>query len=293
MLGSSSVRTPADKPDKAASFRLRRQNRGNGAARIAVMRPNAAYSTRKFADGARGPLPTMARMNSIRPVALICLSALLAAVPAVANDRQDLGALQRLVDSYARKEAAGLPGTASVTVAPLDNRLSLPHCPAPEAFMPPGGRLWGRSAVGIRCAAPVAWTVYASVSVEVSAEYVVTARPLGQGETVNMQDLTTMRGDLARLPAGIVVDPLHAVGKQLAMSLGAGQPLRRDMLRQPLVVAQGQGVKLVSEGPGFRVTTEGRALGSAADGQTVQVRGPSGQTISGIARSGGVVEVRY
>ena len=221
------------------------------------------------------------------------MAAVLAVSPAIANDRHDLGQLQRVVEAYARREAAGLPGTASVVVAPLDTRLSLPHCPAPEAFMPPGGRLWGKSAVGVRCMAPVAWTVYASVTVEVSAEYVVTARPMGQGETVNMQDLTTMRGDLARLPAGIVVDPLHAVGKQLAMSLGAGQPLRRDMLRLPQVIAQGQGVKLVSEGPGFRVSTEGRALGNAADGQTVQVRGPSGQTISGIARSGGIVEVRH
>jgi len=221
------------------------------------------------------------------------MAAVLAVAPAIANDRHDLGQLQRVVEAYARKEAAGLPGTASVVVAPLDTRLSLPHCPAPEAFMPPGGRLWGKSAVGVRCMAPVAWTVYASVTVEVSAEYVVTARPMGQGETVNMQDLTTMRGDLARLPAGIVVDPLHAVGKQLAMSLGAGQPLRRDMLRLPQVIAQGQGVKLVSEGPGFRVSTEGRALGNAADGQTVQVRGPSGQTISGVARAGGIVEVRY
>jgi flagella basal body P-ring formation protein FlgA len=52
-------------------------------------------------------------------------------------------------------------------------------------------------------------------------------------------------------------------------------------------------VKLVSEGPGFRVSAEGRALGNAADGQLVQVRAPSGQTVSGIARSGGIVEVRY
>jgi flagella basal body P-ring formation protein FlgA len=147
--------------------------------------------------------------------------------------------------------------------------------------------------VGLRCHAPVAWTIYASVNVEVNAEYVVTARPLGHGETVSVHDLTTMRGDLARLPAGVVVDPQHAVGRQLAMSLGAGQPLRRDMLRQPHVVTQGQGVKLVSQGPGFQVSAEGRALANAADGQTVLVRGPSGQTISGIARSGGIVEVRY
>jgi flagella basal body P-ring formation protein FlgA len=147
--------------------------------------------------------------------------------------------------------------------------------------------------VGLRCLAPVAWTVYASANVEVNAEYVVTARPLGQGETVSAQDLATMRGDLARLPAGVVIDPQQAVGRQLAMSLGAGQPLRRDMLRQPNVISQGQGVKLVTQGPGFQVSAEGRALGNAADGQTVLVRGASGQTVSGIARSGGIVEVRY
>ncbi|MGH8637805.1 MAG: flagellar basal body P-ring formation chaperone FlgA [Burkholderiales bacterium] len=237
-------------------------------------------------------------MNPIRFVQLSSIAATLAtalvvATPALANEHQDLGQLQRVVESYVRKEAAGLPGDLSIRVAPLDSRLSLPHCPSPQAFMPPGGRLWGRSAVGIRCLAPVAWTIYASVTVVVSAEYVVTARPMGQGETVSAQDLATMRGDLARLPAGIVVDPQHAVGKQLAMSLGAGQPLRRDMLRQPNVIAQGQGVKLVSEGPGFQVSTEGRALGNAADGQLVQVRASSGQTISGVARSGGIVEVRY
>jgi flagella basal body P-ring formation protein FlgA len=147
--------------------------------------------------------------------------------------------------------------------------------------------------VGLRCLGPVAWTVYASVSIEVNAEYLVTARPLGQGETLRVQDLATMRGDLARLPAGVVVDPQQALGRQLSLSLGAGQPLRRDMLREPNVVAQGQGVKLVTQGPGFQVSAEGRALANAADGQTVLVRGPSGATVTGVARAGGIVEVRY
>jgi len=69
--------------------------------------------------------------------------------------------------------------------------------------------------------------------------------------------------------------------------------VRRDMLRAPNVVAQGQGVRVVSEGPGFRVSTDGRALANAAEGQIVQVRAASGQTVSGIARAGGIVEVRY
>jgi flagella basal body P-ring formation protein FlgA len=159
--------------------------------------------------------------------------------------------------------------------------------------MAPGGKLWGKSAVGVRCTAPTAWSVYAAVQVEVNGEYVVSARSLAQGETLSAQDLSVMRGDLARLPAGTIIDPVHAIGKQLSLSLAAGQPVRKDMLRAPLVVTQGQGVRLQTQGPGFQVSSEGRALGNAADGQSVQVRSASGQTISGIARAGGIVEVRY
>ncbi len=209
------------------------------------------------------------------------------------NARQDLGQIVRVVENFVRNESAGLPGQVSFSVTALDSRLSLPACPAPEAFLPAGSRLWGRSTVGVRCVSGTSWTVYTSVQVEISGEYVVTARPIARGESVTLQDLASMRGDLAKLPTGIVVDAMQAVGKQLSISMGAGQPVRHDMLKSPNVVVQGQGVKLVSEGPGFRVSTEGQALANAADGQSVQVRSPSGQTVSGIARPGGVVLVRY
>lgn len=225
--------------------------------------------------------------------AILLLALSLLPTNAAATGRQDLTQLQRVVEAYVRQESAGLPGKVSFQVTAFDTRLALPHCPTPEAFMPPGGRLWGKSAVGVRCLAPMAWTVYAAVQVEVNGEYVVTARSIAQGEAVNPQDLVTMRGDLARLPAGVVIEPEHAIGKQLGLSVGAGQPLRRDMLRLPNVVAQGQGVRLVTQGPGFQVSAEGRALGNAAEGQRVQVRAPSGQTVSGVARAGGIVEVRY
>lgn len=226
--------------------------------------------------------------------AALTLTALASPLHAAALDgRQDLAQLQRVVENYVRTETVGLPGKVSFAVSAFDARLALPPCPSPTAFLPAGARLWGKSTVGVRCAAGASWTVYASVQIEIDAEYVVTARPVAQGESVGLQDLAVMRGDLARLPAGIVIDPAHAVGKQFAMGVGAGQPVRQDMLRAPNVVVQGQGVRLVSEGSGFRVSTEGRALANAAEGQLVQVRAPSGQTVSGVARAGGVVEIRF
>jgi flagella basal body P-ring formation protein FlgA len=41
------------------------------------------------------------------------------------------------------------------------------------------------------------------------------------------------------------------------------------------------------------VSSEGKALNNATDGQIAQVRTSSGQTVSGIARTGGIVEVLY
>lgn len=61
----------------------------------------------------------------------------------------------------------------------------------------------------------------------------------------------------------------------------------------PLVVQQGQTVKIMSRGSGFSVTSEGRAMNNAAEGQIAQARLANGQTVSGIARPGGIIEIGH
>src|SRR5262249_2829685 len=144
----------------------------------------------------------------------------------------------------------------------------------------PGARPFGRSSVGVRCNGPAIWSIYVPVTIQVLADYVVSARPLAQGTIVATSDLTTHRGDLAQLPAGIVTSPEAAVGRKLSVGIAAGQPLREDILRMPLVVQQGQAVAVISRGRGFQVAADGRALTNGHDGQVVQVRMSSGQVIS-------------
>ena len=100
-------------------------------------------------------------------------------------------------------------------------------------------------------------------------------------------------GNLSTLPTNILTDQAQAIGKTVKNSFAAGLPLRSDLLIAPWAVQQGQSVKTVSNGPGFSVSSEGKALNNAVDGQVVQVRTASGQTVSGIARMGGVVEVTH
>ena len=201
--------------------------------------------------------------------------------------------LSEALDQYLRIQTQGLPGKVSYSVGQLDQHAQLAPCSAFEPFLPPGGRLWGRATVGIRCLGPNRWTVYVPVQIRVTGSYLVTARHLTPGQIVSPADVLAQSGDLGALPASVLTDQTQAIGKKVRNGIAAGQPLRSDLLTAAWAVQQGQSVKLLSSGAGFTISNEGKALNNAADGQIAQVRTTSGQVVSGVARSGGVVEVTY
>ncbi|ATQ78898.1 flagellar biosynthesis protein FlgA [Massilia violaceinigra] len=214
-----------------------------------------------------------------------------AATPALAL--QDPAALKRVAEAFLQAQSAALAGEVTVTVGPINQRMSLASCPAPQAFQQPGARTWGKTTVGVRCTAPVAWKVYIQAQVSVVTDYVATAVPLAQGQTIEQSQLVLLRGDISAMPNGIVTDMGQAVGRTSTVSLASGAPLRLDALRGKQVVQQGQLVRVVSTGNGFRVSAEARAIGNASDGQVVQVRTPAGAILSGVAKAGGLVEVVF
>jgi flagella basal body P-ring formation protein FlgA len=110
---------------------------------------------------------------------------------------------------------------------------------------------------------------------------------------VTAQDVLYESGDLTQLPAGVFTNQEQAIGRSVNMSMNSGTVLRQEMLKVSPVVQQGQTVMLISRGNGFSVTAEGQAIAKANEGQVVQVKVASGQVVSGIARSGGQVEVGF
>lgn len=205
--------------------------------------------------------------------------------------RQNLPALRTVVEQYLQTQTAGLPGQVTVKVGQVDPRTSLASCPAPEAFQQPGARAWGKTTVGVRCTAPMPWTVYIQATVNVMADYVAAAVPLAQGQPVDATQLVMVKGDIAAMPNGIITDMAQAVGRTPTASLPAGTPLRLDTLKSRPVVQQGQAVRLVSKGSNFSVSAEAKAISNAGEGQIAQARTQSGQVVSGTARAGGIIEV--
>lgn len=229
--------------------------------------------------------------HSCLPIFFLCALALLQPARAQAQAPEH-ASLRQAIERFLHTSAVGLPGQVSVAVGAIDPRRNL-ACAAPEVFLPRGSRAWGRTTVGVRCAAPAAWTVYVAATVRVEGDYLATAAPLAQGQVIAAEDLAAVRGDLASLPPGIVTEPAQAVGHTVAHSVRAGTPLRRELLRAPQAVQNGQSVRLVSSGSGFSISAEGRAMANASEGQVVQARTANGQVVSGIAKMGGIVEISY
>jgi flagellar basal body P-ring formation protein FlgA len=215
-----------------------------------------------------------------------------AAVCHAALEQAQLAQIQAAVDQLVRHQTAGLPGKVSFTLGAIDSRLNLPACPALEAFVPPGARLWGNASVGVRCGGNNPWTIYVPVSIRILAGVVVASHALTQGRALELSDMLVQEADLGQLPGAVVTAPEQALGRMVTLSVAPGQPLRQDLLRSPPVIQQGQSVTVRAQGAGFTVSAEGKALSNAAEGQVAQVRTPSGHTVSGIARAGAIVEIQ-
>lgn len=224
---------------------------------------------------------------------LVLTSALNQAQAQTTAAMQDHEIIRKLATDFLNQQARTQPGESTVTMGQVDKRLNLAACQSPTAFLPNGSKAWGKITVGVRCTAPVNWVIYLQANVQITSEYYVASRALSQGQLITADDMSKIKGDISNLPAGIITNPEQVIGKSLQSSISSGTPLRQELLRSPAVVQQGQSVRVVSNGPGFQVATDAQALNNAAEGQVAKAKTSSGQTVSGIAKAGGVIEITY
>lgn len=224
---------------------------------------------------------------------ILYLSAITIPNVAFSQQNQDVNIIKKTAVDFLTSQAKEISDKVSVEVTPLDPRLSLAPCNNPQAFLPIGARITGRTSVGVKCTTNANWTIYLQANIGIIANYVATVSTIPAGQPITMNDITLIEGDLAALPRGVLTDPQQVVGRTLTTSLRPGMPIRQEILRQQLAIQQGQAVKLSSSGPGFSVMMEGVALTSASEGQLAKAKTASGQVVTGTARTGGIIEIQY
>lgn len=202
--------------------------------------------------------------------------------------------LLRQVEDFVRDTLREQPGFRSVVAGPIDARLRLAACTTLQPFLPNGmdiSRLAGQTQVGLRCLAPSRWSIYVPVKIAIERSYLAAAVTLPAGKILQPEDWVVRTADAGALPSGVIDNPQNAIGKTLKISIQAGQPLRAEQLAAPVVIQQGQTVRLVFRGDGFSASNEGKALSRANAGQVVQARTASGVIITGVAQADGTILV--
>jgi len=129
-----------------------------------------------------------------------------------------------------------------------------------QAFLPPGGRKFGNTTVGVRCTGGNAWSVYVPVRVSAFADVVTASGPVERGATLKATDLRHERRDLATLSYGYVLRTEQAAGKRVLRSLGEGAVLTPSILAAPKWVKHGERVTLLAQAGGMEVRMMGEAL---------------------------------
>lgn len=211
------------------------------------------------------------------------------ALPALAEPQQSHTEIVAAIENFVRAQTIAMPGKVDIRVGEIDRRIKLPACQELETFLPPGGKLIGNSTVGARCSVGSKWTIFVPVRVKISSTLLIANKPLLQGQEVRAEDLASQSGELVQ--ASMLTDPAEAIGKVLKYSVGAGQVLKKEMLRIPFAIKEGQAVQLQVEGEGYIIKASGLALNNSAEGESARVRTTSGQVVNGVARAAGIVEV--
>jgi len=200
-------------------------------------------------------------------------------------------AMEDAVMRFVRDRTAAIAGRVEIQVDAPDARVRPLACESLEPFLPSGARLWGRTSVGVRCAGAGSASVFVPVRIKVYGPALVAARALAPGQVLAAEDLRLEESEITQ--SGILTDPEQAIGRRIAVGVNGGYPVRAELLRSQQVISQGETVKLQVAGVGFTIIAEGTALAHAIDGQSVQVRMDSGRTVSGTARAGRLVEMRF
>ncbi len=170
-----------------------------------------------------------------------------------------------------------------VSVGSLDSRLRLAPCAKVEPYLPPGGRLWGKTRLGLRCLeGTTRWNVFLPITVKAFGPAWVARGPVQQGAVLTMDDAMEAEADWADDSSPVVADPSLWLGQIAARNWTPGQAIRHSMVKPATVFQAGTQVRVVAQGTGFQVMSDGQALSAGVVGQPARVRMENGRIMSGV-----------
>jgi flagellar basal body P-ring formation protein FlgA len=113
--------------------------------------------------------------------------------------------------------------------------------------------------------------VWATVTIEVLAEVVITKKPLGRHKPITEDDIMVLKMDLAKVPSDVITDPETVLGKRTRRAIGSNTVLRANLVEFPPLVRRGDVVVIVAETQGIKITALGQVKKKGALGDRIPV----------------------
>jgi flagellar basal body P-ring formation protein FlgA len=206
--------------------------------------------------------------------------------------KHDLSEIRSLAKEFLLQKLGEQEGKGSAEVGPLDQRLNLSKCSTISVNLSPGSALIGRTTLSVSCTYPEKWNIFIVARTSLVAKYIVAARPIVPGATIQEDDITFAEGDLAKLPPRVARVGTEIIGLSSSNPIRKGDAIRTDSVAQPVAFQAGQQVKLVATSAGFSVSGNAVAINTARIGSIGEARTSNGQRVSGVATSVGVLEIK-
>ncbi|HXL98933.1 MAG TPA: flagellar basal body P-ring formation chaperone FlgA [Rhizomicrobium sp.] len=106
------------------------------------------------------------------------------------------------------------------------------------------------------------------------ARIVVPSHDIPRGATIGDSDLAYVNATSDQLAFGVVTSMNALDGMETRRVLRAGEPVRGDDVRKPILVTKGQTVTMIFAAPGLTLTATGKAMSEGGIGETVTVLNP-------------------
>ncbi len=204
----------------------------------------------------------------------------------------DPAQLRAAAEAAVQRAAGKTPGVVAVA-APLDPRLQLNACnSAPQGFIAGDGQLHDSTTVGVRCDAPVRWTIYIRVALSAEIPVLVARRALPRDTKPQIADFELTKRTVPGLSNRYIGDAQQLAGRKLRRPLNIGEALSTDALVMAPVIRRGQQVTVLARAGAMEIRMNAMALTDGRPSERISVRNLStNRVIEGVVAGDALVEV--
>jgi len=113
--------------------------------------------------------------------------------------------------------------------------------------------------------------VWATATVEIFTNVVVTKKPVGRHKPITEDDIEIQKMDLAKLPSDVITDAEVILGQRTRRAIGSQTVLRPNLVEFPSLLKRGDVVVILAETDGMKITALGQVKKKGRLGERIPV----------------------